>query len=312
MKWISSLEWYQHHSWIRRLLFLSNPPFLTITIWYPSTDKSAFVGAVGSSTIHQETQEKSHPPMCWVIGMQILVPAVDPEWPMNWLQPLLAMVCEALENTVLDNHPWTRDLLWKSRFPTDKCQHTTEAKQKVNLDTMERVRGTFWHFSNYLSPKAVKLRAKRDLARDFYHSEKRECVSAQLPQLCRLLPKTLISLLPHPQYWIVSSVYWGWGETGRRADRILRGHEMNKNPINCIVNSTKKLTNELLGTPHLWISPPGSWASPMLCVPYPHTHLPCGQLPMQAPKSVSDSKLWQIAREHVQKASPNLQARENP
>ena len=44
------------------------------TIWHPSMDKSAFVG---SSTIHQGTQEESCPPMHWVIGIQNSVLAVD-------------------------------------------------------------------------------------------------------------------------------------------------------------------------------------------------------------------------------------------
>ena len=57
------------------------------------------------------------------------IPAVDPAWPMNWLQPLLATSREPLENTVLDNHPQTREPLRKSRFPAEKCQHTTGTKK---------------------------------------------------------------------------------------------------------------------------------------------------------------------------------------
>lgn len=33
-----------------------------------------------------------------------------------------------LENTVLESHPWTRELLWTSKFPAEKSQHTTGAK----------------------------------------------------------------------------------------------------------------------------------------------------------------------------------------
>ena len=68
------------------------------------------------------------PPMCWVIGTQILVLAVDSEWPMDWLQPLQDMVWEALEKIVLDNQPRTRDLLWKSRFPIVLAYHWNKTK----------------------------------------------------------------------------------------------------------------------------------------------------------------------------------------
>ena len=66
--------------------------------------------------------------MCWVIGTQILVLAVDSEWPMDWLQSLQDMVWEALEKVVLDNQPWTRDLLWKSRFPIVPAYHWNKTK----------------------------------------------------------------------------------------------------------------------------------------------------------------------------------------
>ena len=41
------------------------------------TDKSVFVGAVGSGTTHQGVQEESHPPMNRVIGTETSVPALD-------------------------------------------------------------------------------------------------------------------------------------------------------------------------------------------------------------------------------------------
>ena len=37
----------------------------TMTIWHPSTD----MGAVGSNTLHQGTQEGSCPPMWQIIGI---------------------------------------------------------------------------------------------------------------------------------------------------------------------------------------------------------------------------------------------------
>lgn len=40
--------------------------------------QSAFVEAIGSSTIHEGTQEESHQPAHWVTGLQTSVPARDP------------------------------------------------------------------------------------------------------------------------------------------------------------------------------------------------------------------------------------------
>ena len=68
-------------------------------------DKSAFVGAVGSSIIHQGTQKESSPPMHWVRSIQTSVLAVDPEAACELAQPLLDTVWEPLENNDLDNHP---------------------------------------------------------------------------------------------------------------------------------------------------------------------------------------------------------------
>lgn len=58
-----------------------------------SKDKSAFVGAMGSSTIHQRPWEQSYSPECWVIvGTPTMVLSVDSAGPGNWLQPLVASV----------------------------------------------------------------------------------------------------------------------------------------------------------------------------------------------------------------------------
>lgn len=46
--------------------------------WYPHTDKSASLGPMDSSTIHQQTQEKCHPPTELARGIQTSVLVVDP------------------------------------------------------------------------------------------------------------------------------------------------------------------------------------------------------------------------------------------
>ena len=58
--------------------FLTHIPSSTITTWHPSMEKSAFVGAVGSSTIHQGTWAESRPLVHWVIDIQTSIVAVDP------------------------------------------------------------------------------------------------------------------------------------------------------------------------------------------------------------------------------------------
>lgn len=79
-------------------------------------NRSASVGAEGSSTIHQGTQEQWVPFVHQVTGRQTSVLAVEPAGPANWLQPLLAMVHEHLENSDLGSLPQMRQPLWKSRF----------------------------------------------------------------------------------------------------------------------------------------------------------------------------------------------------
>lgn len=50
-------------------------------------NKSGFMGAVGSSTICQETQEESHPHVSGIRHTD-LSPCVEPEVAVNQLQPL--------------------------------------------------------------------------------------------------------------------------------------------------------------------------------------------------------------------------------
>lgn len=66
---------------------------------------------------------------------------------MNQPQPLLAVVWSPWRATVSDNHAWTREPLWKLRFPAEKLQHTIGVKKKKKdlkneLYALERVRGT--------------------------------------------------------------------------------------------------------------------------------------------------------------------------
>ena len=63
-------------SWLNETSLIM-APISTTTILHPSMDKSTFVVPVGSSIINQGTQEESHSPMCWVIGIGTSVLAVE-------------------------------------------------------------------------------------------------------------------------------------------------------------------------------------------------------------------------------------------
>lgn len=129
-----------------------------------SKDKSAFVGAMGSSTTYQRPWEQSYSPVCWVIvGTPTLVLLWTLQGPGNWLQPLVASVWAALKNTGLDNHLWVRGPLWKSRLWV-KFQHTILTKKKnTSLDALERVRRTIWLYLCHPSPKVTQLSTNWEL-----------------------------------------------------------------------------------------------------------------------------------------------------
>lgn len=64
---------------LNKMLLICGPPpqpHQTI-ICHPSVEKSAFVRAMGSSTICYMTWEESCPPMCQVIGIQNSALALD-------------------------------------------------------------------------------------------------------------------------------------------------------------------------------------------------------------------------------------------
>lgn len=90
--------------------------------WILGYSQFAFGSVI--SLIHQEITEKSSSPVHQVRGVYTLVLAVDLIWPVNRIQPLLAMVWEPLDITDLDNHSTTMEPLWKSRSPAEKLQHT--------------------------------------------------------------------------------------------------------------------------------------------------------------------------------------------
>lgn len=125
--------------WLNKISLVHVPP---TTIWHSSSDKSAFVGAVGSSTTCQGTQEESRLPMHWITGMQIWVLAVDPILAMNQFQPLLATVQETLQNSVLDNH--RQKSHYESQDSSRELLGLCWSKKHMSLDTLEKVRCRVW------------------------------------------------------------------------------------------------------------------------------------------------------------------------
>ena len=129
-------------------------------------------------------------------------------WPLSWLQGTPG-------NTILSNHPRIR-CQRRSRFPAEKFHdfahwthwrdwekqsdfiHVTLLPSQHSLETQE----IFWVYSL------------------FYRGSKSKGLSTQLPQLCQMLAKSLISVLPHPEYRTVSS-FTKWEEAGRAAASAL-------------------------------------------------------------------------------------------
>lgn len=122
---------------------------------------------------------------------------------------------------------------------------------------------------------------------------------------------------PHPEYWILTCMTSGWGgETGKAADRTLRGHWRDMDSTNCVMNSIKKLSCKPQGTPCLQILPTGPWSTSVLSVLHTHTHiapgLSCGWFFVRVPRGGGKNETWQTASEHTQKAGPILWAKEGP
>lgn len=125
------LEWHQHHSAYDASHFYPSLPS-TKKLKHPSTNQSAFVGAVGSNPTCSGTQEGlAH--LC--IGKQAsrLLPWLGY---CRGLWPSVALLDHnpgAAAEQWLDNHPKMKGPLWKPQFP-EKFQHSiTEKKKKKNL-----------------------------------------------------------------------------------------------------------------------------------------------------------------------------------
>lgn len=146
-------------------------------------DKSAFVGAVESGTICQGTQEKSHPPVHWVLGRQTSVLTVDS-----------AVACDAapcssrLQSRSLWKH-WQESLCGSLSFQRRSFSTILEQKrikEMTSLDALAWVR-IAWLYLHHSFPGAHGSGPREMiLVCDFSYREKGECVRQHLlPQLCR-------------------------------------------------------------------------------------------------------------------------------
>lgn len=98
------------------------------------------------------------------------------------------------------------------------------------------------------------------------------CVSAQLPQLCEIVPKGPLLSRPIQKTKVV--VVWGRAE--RTAAKALGGHQRDRDRSHYpFLDSIKKPAHKPLATPYLKIPPTtGPWAPTMSREPHPHTHHP--------------------------------------
>lgn len=134
-----------------------------------------------------------------------------------------SVVQELLENTVLDNHQWTRGILWKSRLP-EKSQHIVGAKQYLS-GYKERVKGIVLLYLNSSSPRLTHLRAQRDFLGRWFVPQGKGRACETTSSFPRMVAKELISLWPLLDYWIPSYMTGGWKKAGRGMHRTLGGHK---------------------------------------------------------------------------------------
>lgn len=122
--------------------------------------KNAFVRTVGPSTISQGTLEDSP---TYAPGNRLWSWLWTLCWPMNWLQPLSAVIQMPLENTVLDNHPQMREPCGSSHSH-QKSYSTLLEQNNVSLDALETVKGQFDFTISLLSQRGTVAQCQEYLS----------------------------------------------------------------------------------------------------------------------------------------------------
>ena len=195
-------------------------------IWYPSTDKSFFVGVVGSTLYTKGPRRVS--PTCAVGNRQTdLALAGDPAMAHESAPASLSCVPGAPGKHCLRQSPTEEKAFVEVQVSRKEVPaHQWNNNKKTQIWTHWRgLRGIVWLHPRYPSPKAAQLRPREILLAVISTGGEsdRLWVSAQLPQWCGMLPKKLISLSPHPDCWTVCSMTWGQEEMGEQQIRLSGG-----------------------------------------------------------------------------------------
>lgn len=129
-----ALELIEQHGWIRLLPLHS---YSTTTSCHLSMDRSAFVGAVGFSTIHQRIQV-SCPHVHWVIGIQTSVLAVDLIVAHKPAPAPLGCGLEAPGKHHLRSSPWWKSLCESPVFQQRRSNTSLEQKNMMHWRRLEK------------------------------------------------------------------------------------------------------------------------------------------------------------------------------
>lgn len=134
-------------------------------------------------------------------------------------------------------------------------------------------------------------------------------MSVWLPQLCKTLPKRLISFPPQPEYWAGNCMSEAQWTAGRRVTKSQHGiKQTDTYPTDCFTDTIRKPTCKLPAMPHLLVPRTGSWTPqcPEHLVLMPALTLWPALYAYSWGQGGKRESLQTIS-EHVQKVGPNLQ-----
>ena len=194
-----------------------------------------------------------------------------------------AVALNQLENTVSDSQPWTREPLWKSTEVSSKevpahCLGWGGGSGVQVVCTGEGKRNNLILLISSLPQSDTTQGQERPSWLRISPTGQRfgDRVSmwlrTLLPQLWMMLSKRIISLLPHPEYAVVSCLTEGWEKAGRKADSSLAGLQRDMDPTNQTMDSIKKPSGDTLPLgPCSW--PTGTLMTPHALLINSPTHL---------------------------------------
>ena len=191
------------------------------------TNKNTSVGVVGSNTKCQGTKEEYHPPVCWLSGIETLVPAVNPAVAYEPATNLLSHKPEAPGEHCLRQPPMDKRDFVGSIPERSFSYHWSTHIQKKNTssDALESLNAyeeqfSFIHITlltrqHSSVPKEIFLSPKFLLLKKVTVCE---CLSS--PSCVECCHISLTSSRIWCLYWTTGE----WEEPGKAADRTLSGH----------------------------------------------------------------------------------------